>query len=80
MQIRKALSSKQKNEPETDATEKGTTEVDEDDRLLKEMEDLSIAMMRKKKRAKKLLAKRRAKVFWKFCYSEQFYGVVPFFV
>ena len=46
-----------------------TTDVDkgneenEDDKLLNEMEELTYAMERKKKREKKLLAKRRAKVY-----------------
>lgn len=37
--------------------------VDEEDRILNEMEELTNVMDRKKKRAKKVLAKRRAKVF-----------------
>lgn len=37
--------------------------VDEDDRILNEMEEMANAMQRKSKRAKKLIAKRRAKVF-----------------
>lgn len=36
---------------------------DEDDRMLNEMEELTYAMERKKKREHKLLAKRRAKVW-----------------
>lgn len=36
---------------------------DEDERMLNEMEELTYAMERKKKRAKKLLSKRQAKVY-----------------
>lgn len=39
---------------------------DEDDKILNEMEELTYAMERKKKRAKKILAKRRAKVWCEF--------------
>ncbi|OMO74329.1 hypothetical protein CCACVL1_16820 [Corchorus capsularis] len=64
MLLRKALS------PSEKATSTPTTNVDkgdkgeeenEDDKLLNEMEELTYAMDRKKKKEKKLLAKRRAK-------------------
>ena len=63
IQIRKALSPTQK--PDSTTTEQMGNEpkVDEEDRILNEMEELTYVMDRKKKRAKKLLAKRRAKVF-----------------
>lgn len=61
MQIRKALSSSQKASPSIEKGGEDEKEEDEDDRLLNEMEDLTNAMERKKKREKKLLAKRRAK-------------------
>lgn len=61
MQIRKALSSSQKASPSIGKAGEDEKEEDEDDRLLNEMEDLTNAMERKKKREKKLLAKRRAK-------------------
>lgn len=59
--IRKALSPTEK--PAPPATEKMENEdkVDEEDRILNEMEELTNVMDRKKKRAKKVLAKRRAK-------------------
>ncbi|KAG2263177.1 hypothetical protein Bca52824_070256 [Brassica carinata] len=50
MQIRKALTPEKKEEEEN-----------EDDKLLNELEELTNAVDRKKKQAKKLLAKRRAK-------------------
>lgn len=60
MRIRKELSSSDKATvkatPTTDAN------VNEDDNLLNEMEELTNALERKKKREKKLIAKRRAKV------------------
>ncbi|KAH1224552.1 putative rRNA methyltransferase [Glycine max] len=61
IQIRKALSPTQK--PDSTTTEQMGNEpkVDEEDRILNEMEELTYVMDRKKKRAKKLLAKRRAK-------------------
>ncbi|KAG5238985.1 FtsJ methyltransferase family protein [Salix suchowensis] len=61
MQIRKALSSSQKASPTIEKDGKDEKEDDEDDRLLNEMEELTSAMERKKKREKKLLSKRRAK-------------------
>ncbi|KAG5118360.1 hypothetical protein JHK82_032780 [Glycine max] len=62
IQVRKALSPTQK--PDSTTTELMDNEpkvVDEEDRILDEMEELTYVMDRKKKRAKKLLAKRRAK-------------------
>ncbi|KAJ1393657.1 S-adenosyl-L-methionine-dependent methyltransferase [Sesbania bispinosa] len=60
--IRKALLPAQKPEPTTTTAEvQKEHTVDEDDRILNEMEELTYAMDRKKKRAKKILAKRRAK-------------------
>lgn len=64
MQIRKALSPAQKATaptPTTTTTE-GENEEDEDDKVLNEMEELTYAMERRKKREKKLLAKKKAKV------------------
>lgn len=60
--IRKALSPDKKPEPTTKAEMENEHIVDEDDRILNEMEELTHAVDRKKKREKKLLAKRRAKV------------------
>ncbi|XP_021287222.1 adoMet-dependent rRNA methyltransferase spb1 [Herrania umbratica] len=62
LQLRKALSPSEKATSSTPATDvdKGEEE-NEDDKLLNEMEELTYAMEHKKKRAKKLLAKRRAK-------------------
>ncbi|KAA8545988.1 hypothetical protein F0562_020561 [Nyssa sinensis] len=60
MQIRKALSPSQKASPAT-ANIEHESKDDEDERMLNEMEELTYSMERKKKRAKKLLAKRRAK-------------------
>ena len=64
MQLRKALSPSEKATSSKTATDvdKGDEE-NEDDKLLDEMEELAYAMERKKKRAKKLLAKRQAKVY-----------------
>ncbi|KAI9182645.1 hypothetical protein LWI28_027479 [Acer negundo] len=59
MGMRKALSPTQKATPATTATD---VEVeDEDEKVLNEMEELTYAMERKKKREKKVLAKKRAK-------------------
>ncbi|KAI3448025.1 hypothetical protein Pfo_004690 [Paulownia fortunei] len=58
--IRKALSSLEKATSATTTVEHERKE-DEDERVLNEMEELTNAMERKKKRAKKLLAKRQAK-------------------
>nr|DAD45935.1 TPA_asm: hypothetical protein HUJ06_004165 [Nelumbo nucifera] len=60
MHIRKALSPSQKA-TYTARDDEDSNKDDEDERILNEMEELSCAMERKKKRAKKLLAKRRAK-------------------
>lgn len=60
LRIRKALSSTQKVAAETTDVE-DETKGNEDDLLLNEMEELSYALERKKKKAKKLLAKRQAK-------------------
>lgn len=68
MQIRKALSPSQKSTSTATANLETEIKEDEDVRLLNEMEELTYAMERKKKQAKKLLAKRRAKV-WHFSHS-----------
>ncbi|XP_020217180.1 adoMet-dependent rRNA methyltransferase spb1 [Cajanus cajan] len=59
--IRKALSPAKKADPTTTEQVEKEQKVDEEDRILNEMEELTNVMDRKKKRAKKLLAKRRAK-------------------
>ncbi|TKY67569.1 AdoMet-dependent rRNA methyltransferase spb1 [Spatholobus suberectus] len=59
--IRKALSPTQKPDPTTTEQMENDHKVDEEDRILNEMEELTYVMDRKKKHAKKLLAKRRAK-------------------
>ncbi|KAK7257950.1 hypothetical protein RIF29_32300 [Crotalaria pallida] len=59
--IRAALSPTRKPDPTTKAETENEPKLDEDDRILNEMEELANAMDRNKKRAKKLLAKRRAK-------------------
>ncbi|CAK9134084.1 unnamed protein product [Ilex paraguariensis] len=62
MHIRKALSPSQKSTSTIMNDEHGSKDdIDEDERVLNEMEELSYAIERKKKQAKKLLAKRRAK-------------------
>lgn len=60
MSIRKALSPSHKATSTTDVEPE--SKVNEDEKMLNEMEELTYAMDRKKKRAKKLLAKRQAKV------------------
>ncbi|KAK4437755.1 AdoMet-dependent rRNA methyltransferase spb1 [Sesamum alatum] len=60
MHMRKALSSSEKAPSATSIVEHESKE-DEDERVLNEMEELTNAMERKKKRAKKILAKRHAK-------------------
>ncbi|KAL3538981.1 hypothetical protein ACH5RR_002347 [Cinchona calisaya] len=60
MHIRKALSPSQKVTSISKETG-DEKEEDEDQKILNEMEELTYAMERKKKRAKKLLAKRRTK-------------------
>jgi hypothetical protein len=62
MHIRKALSPTAKATSTTTTVVENENKEDEDDRILNEMEELTYAMERKKKREKKLLAKRRAKV------------------
>ncbi|KVH93210.1 Ribosomal RNA large subunit methyltransferase E [Cynara cardunculus var. scolymus] len=60
--IRKALSPSEKETPKpTDAEPESKVDEDEDDDVLNEMEELTNAMLRKKKQAKKIVAKRRAK-------------------
>ncbi|CAE6137554.1 unnamed protein product [Arabidopsis arenosa] len=64
MQIRKALSPEKKEETKKEldvGKEDEEDEENEDDKLLNELEELTNTVDRKKKRAKKLLAKRRAK-------------------
>ncbi|GLU02888.1 hypothetical protein SLE2022_201210 [Rubroshorea leprosula] len=61
MHIRKALSPSEKATCTPVKDVEKEEEEDPDDKLLNEMEELTYAMERKKKRAKKLLAKRRAK-------------------
>ncbi|CAI9772724.1 unnamed protein product [Fraxinus pennsylvanica] len=61
MQIRKALTPTEKATSATTTVEREGKE-DEDDKILNEMEELTNAMEQKKKRAKKLLAKRQAKM------------------
>ncbi|KAK4772637.1 hypothetical protein SAY86_014412 [Trapa natans] len=62
LNLRKALSPSQKASVSASNVEnKNDNKEDEDDKILNEMEELTNAMDRKKKRAKKLLAKRRAK-------------------
>lgn len=60
MNIRKALRP-MKTVAAKDTDVEDSTKGDEDDHLLNEMEELTYAIERKKKREKKLLAKRRAK-------------------
>lgn len=61
LKLRKALSSAQKVTPKA-ADGDQEAKDNEDDQLLNEMEELTNVLDRKKKREKKLLAKRRAKV------------------
>ncbi|KAL3614063.1 hypothetical protein CASFOL_042137 [Castilleja foliolosa] len=61
MNIKKALSPKEKVTPTVTAVEPESKEEDEEERVLNEMEELTNAMERKKKRAKKIVAKRQAK-------------------
>ncbi|KAH6756089.1 FtsJ-like methyltransferase family protein [Perilla frutescens var. hirtella] len=58
--MRKALSPSEKTTV-TPSTDEHEIKVDEDEKLLNEMDELTDAMERKKKRSKKLLAKREAK-------------------
>lgn len=64
--MRKALSPTKKTDFSSPADGDKEETVDEDDKILNEMEELTYAMERKKKRQRKLLAKRRAKV-WLSC-------------
>lgn len=64
MHIRKAFSPTKKTDLASKSVESDNKE-DEDDRILNEMEEMKDALDRNKKRQKKLLAKRRAKV--SFC-------------
>ncbi|KAH0915626.1 hypothetical protein HID58_030072 [Brassica napus] len=61
MQIRKALTPEKKEVAKKEPDVGKEDEENEDDRLLSELEELTNAADRKKKQAKKLLAKRRAK-------------------
>jgi len=72
--IRKALSPAVKTEPATIAEVENDHEVDENDRILNEMEDLTNAMEHKKNREKKILAKRRDKVCG-FLVATVYFGV-----
>lgn len=62
MQIRKALSPSEKTNATTAPEVEKENKEDDDDRILNEMEELTNAMERKKKREKKLQAKKRAQV------------------
>ena len=63
MQIKKALAPSEKAVVITAPdVEKKENKEDDDDRILNEMEELTNAMERKKKREKKLQAKKRAQV------------------
>nr|XP_043623174.1 adoMet-dependent rRNA methyltransferase spb1 [Erigeron canadensis] len=59
--IRKALSPEKETPKPADVEPETKVDEDEDDDGLKEMEELTNAMLRKKKQAKKILAKRKAK-------------------
>lgn len=73
MQLRKALSPAEKVVSTAPAGEQEPKE-DEDESVLNEMEELANAVERKKKRAKKILAKRRAKVPSIFLLPSSFRG------
>lgn len=60
LHIRKALSPQVKNNSGVDEVNE-TVEVDDDERMLSQMEELHSIYERKKKKTKKILAKRRAK-------------------
>lgn len=62
--MRKALSPEKASTATT--TVEPETKEDEDEKILNEMEELTNAMERKKKRAKKITNKRQAKVFENF--------------
>lgn len=59
--IRKALSPSEKETPKPTDVEPESKVDEDDDDVLNEMEELTNAMLRKKKQAKKIVAKRRAK-------------------
>ncbi|KAL3814122.1 hypothetical protein ACJIZ3_015390 [Penstemon smallii] len=61
MHVRKALSPSEKATKVTSTVESESKEDEDDEKVLNEMEELTNAMERKKKRAKKILAKRRTK-------------------
>lgn len=69
MQIRKALSPSEKTETTAARAVENENEENEDDKILNEMEELTHAMDRKQKRKKKLIAKRRAKVWCLYMYK-----------
>ncbi|ONH91120.1 hypothetical protein PRUPE_8G094400 [Prunus persica] len=60
VQIRKALSPEKANASSAKEVENEENKEDDEDKILNEMEELTYAMERKKKRTKKLLSKRRA--------------------
>ncbi|KAL6270074.1 hypothetical protein ACE6H2_026985 [Prunus campanulata] len=60
VQIRKALSPEKANASTAKEVENEENKEDDEDKILNEMEELTYAMERKKKRTKKLLSKRRA--------------------
>ncbi|XP_008236913.1 PREDICTED: putative rRNA methyltransferase [Prunus mume] len=60
VQIRKALSPEKANASTAKEVESEENKEDDEDKILNEMEELTYAMERKKKRTKKLLSKRRA--------------------
>lgn len=60
VQIRKALSPEKANASTSKEVENEENKEDDEDKILNEMEELTYAMERKKKRTKKLLSKRRA--------------------
>lgn len=62
VQIRKALSPEKANASTAKEVENEENKEDDEDKILNEMEELTYAMERKKKRTKKLLSKRRAQV------------------
>lgn len=64
MQIRKALTPSEKTGDTAARAVENENKEDEDDKILNEMEELTYAMDRKQKRKKKLLAKKRAKVWF----------------
>ncbi|KAL3621256.1 hypothetical protein CASFOL_036168 [Castilleja foliolosa] len=75
MNIKKALSPKEKVIPAVTDVEPESKEEDEEERVLNEMEELTNAMERKKKRAKKIVAKRQAKDKARKALGQQMDGV-----